>query len=348
VEIEGYNRDGWQNTQEAIASGAKILFQPTAIADPLLCRADILEKKGNGWTLNEVKSATTVKKEYPYDIAFQHMCFENAGIKIDRINLVHINNKYIRQGDIELDKLFVSEDITEAAMEKMEEAKQIIRLAIQTVKRNEPPDDKMLSLCSNPRTCEYLKIWYEYIGKSIALPEIEETTNAKGIEEKLSELQYPLYFLDYETWSAAIPPFDSTRPYQNIPFQYSLGIKSSPDTEVKYTEFLSRKFENPVPALLAQLKKEIGPKGSVLAWNSSFERGCNDEMARMEPCYADFLKGVNERMFDPMMIFKLKNQLYTRNAFGGSASLKAVLPVLCPELAYDDLVERVRKLKVQD
>ena len=102
-------------------------------------------------------------------------------------------------------------------------------------------------------------------------------------------------------------------------------------------EFLAREFENPVPKLLAQFKHDIGPKGSVVVWNESFEKGCNDEMARMEPDYADFLKAVNDRIFDLMVIFKLKNQLYTRNAFRKSASLKMVLPVICPELSYAPL-----------
>ena len=337
AEVKGFNREGWQNTQKLMASGAEILFQPTAVADPITCRADILEKSGASWTLNEVKAATTVKKEYPYDVAFQRMCFENAGVKVGRTNLVHINNRYIRKGEVEPKKLFISEDITDIVLEHAPEVKQLIPLAVEVVNRREAPDKNMLASCPNPKTCEYLKMYLESIGQKQEMPKIEEVTDAAGINEKLAELKYPLYFLDYETYGTAIPPFDGTRPYQNTPFQYSLLVQEKRGAAPKHTEFLAREFENPVPALLAQLQRDIGNKGSVIVWSESFEKGCNDEMARMEPGFADFLKSVNDRIFDLMIIFKLKNQLYTRNAFMGSHSLKKVLPALCPELAYDDL-----------
>jgi len=337
--VSGFNRQGWENTQRLMKGGEKILFQPTAVAGNIACRADILEKDKNGgsWIINEVKSATSVKKEYPYDIAFQRICFENAGVEISGTNLIHINNKYIRKGDVEPKKLFNSENITNEALEKMEEVKKLIPGALRVLERREEPDEKFLAQCQNPKTCEYMKYYLESLGETREETEFESSEDKTGIAEKLSVLKYPLYFLDYETYSAAIPPFDGTRPYQNIPFQYSLFIKKSPGAAVVYKEFLARKFENPVPELLSQMKSDIGPDGSVIVWNMSFEKGCNDEMARMEEDYAEFLRGVNGRIFDLMLIFKLKNQLYVRSEFQGSASLKKVLPVMCPELAYGSL-----------
>lgn len=340
VEVEGYNQEGWQNTQKIIADGAKILFQPTVVAGELTCRADILEKDGNGWIINEVKAATRVKKEYPYDVAFQQICFENADIRVAGANLIHINNQYIRKGEIDPKKLFVSEDIADAVLEKTPETKRLIPLALEVLKNQEAPNEEFLALCFNPRTCEYLKIYLESTGKKPDLLEIEPSTDLTGIKEKLSELKYPLYFLDYETHSSAIPSFDGTRPYQNVPFQYSLIVMESPRAEPKYFEFLARKFENPVPELLLRLKKDLGSEGSVIVWNESFEKRCNEEMARMEPAYAKFLQNVNDRVFDLMLIFKFKNQLYVRSEFQKSASLKKVLPIVCPELSYESLVIR--------
>ncbi len=92
--------------------------------------------------------------------------------------------------------------------------------------------------------------------------------------------------------------------------------------------------------MLAQLKKDIGPKGTVIAWFASFEKTRNEEMAKMEPAYADFLKSVNDRVFDLMLIFKFKNQMYIKSEFKKLASLKIVLPVLCPELSYESLAIR--------
>ena len=100
---------------------------------------------------------------------------------------------------------------------------------------------------------------------------------------------------------------------------------------------MARVFENPATALLAQLKRDIGANGSIVAWNASFEKGCNEEMARMEPECADFLKAINDRFFDLMLIFKFKRQIYVKSEFQKSASLKKVLPVICPELSYKSL-----------
>jgi hypothetical protein len=92
---------------------------------------------------------------------------------------------------------------------------------------------------------------------------------------------------------------------------------------------------DPAPAIAASLAQHIGKKGSIIVWNMTFEASRNAELGRMLPKYAAFFADMNERMFDLMMI--VKKGSYTDSRFGGSASLKKVLPVLCPELAYDDL-----------
>ncbi len=377
VEIKGYNQEGWENTKKAMARDGKVLFQPTVVADLLTCRADILtkSKKGDSWDINEVKMATTVKKEYIYDVGFQRICFENAGIKIGRTNLVHINRDYVRHGEIEIEKLFISEDITDEVIEKLSEIKKEIEKALKIVKIKNRLDLQLIEGCSNPKRCEYLECYckgvpemYSVVDKIspkhlLALlnrkildskniqPDILESVGYKpkenftridaiAIKKELEKLKYPLYFLDYETYGAAIPPFDGTRPYQQIPFQYSLIMKDSPTAPVRHAEFLLRRFENPVPELLARLKRDIGPEGSVIVWFASFEVGRNKEMAEMKPAFADFLKSVNGRVFDLMSIFKFKNQMYVKSEFKELASLKIILPILCPELSYDALVIR--------
>lgn len=155
------------------------------------------------------------------------------------------------------------------------------------------------------------------------------------IKHFLDSLTYPLYFLDYETLGSVIPPFDRMRPYQQLPFQYSLHVIPSPDVTPIHTEFLHTENSNPAPALISQLKEDIGPTGTVLTWNQSFEMGCHDTMAAMFPEHADFLHGINDRVQDLMLPFF--NGWYNDARFGASASIKKVLPVLVPELSYDDL-----------
>lgn len=158
----------------------------------------------------------------------------------------------------------------------------------------------------------------------------------EGIQKELSQLQYPLYFLDYETFFPAIPLFDGYKPYQQMVFQYSLHILRGPDQEPEHYEYLAEALENPVPSLAAKLCEDIGTEGSVIVWNKSFEMSRNKEMAELAPNHASVLLGINDRVYDLMEIFR--KQLYVHPDFRGSCSIKDVLPVLVPDLSYKDLV----------
>lgn len=155
------------------------------------------------------------------------------------------------------------------------------------------------------------------------------------IKEFLNTFQYPLYFFDYETLSSVIPDFDGGSPYKDYPFQYSLHIIDSPGGETKHTEYLHQENSNPMPSLLKKMTEDIGDAGTILSWNMSYEKGCNDRMAKMYPEYEEFLKSVNDRMLDLMTPFS--NMWFFDKDFFGSASVKNVLPVLCPELNHKEL-----------
>lgn len=360
VEIKGFNHEGWTNTQQAIARGDTILFQPTVVANPLTCRADILtkSKEGDGWDLNEVKMATSVKPDYLYDVGFQRICFEKAGIKINRTKLVHINKDYVRHGDIEIGKLFVSEDITDQVEKKLPEVQEGIEHALKVMEIKERLDLRLIEQCNNPKNCDYLECYCKELpalyplvdklsAKSLLILLNREIVKPENIKADVLESvgykpQEPFTEINASAIKAEtpIPPFDGTWPYQQIPFQYSLTIKDSPTAPVRHAEFLMRNFKNPVPELLSQLEKDIGKEGSVIVWYAPFETARNREMAEMVPDYADLLQSVNERMFDLMVIFKFKNQMYIKSEFKELASLKIVLPVLCPELSYEALAIR--------
>jgi hypothetical protein len=155
------------------------------------------------------------------------------------------------------------------------------------------------------------------------------------IASELGKLRYPLYYFDYETVGGGLPLYDGTRPYQQIPFQYSLHIQQEEGGELEHREFLARSSANPMPALIEQLKGDIGPEGIVIAWNMQFEKGVNSMMAALYPDEAEFLEDLNRRMRDLMDPFY--KGYYCDAAFHGSASLKMVLPVVVPELSYKNL-----------
>jgi hypothetical protein len=155
------------------------------------------------------------------------------------------------------------------------------------------------------------------------------------IKEFLDSFEYPLYFLDYETYSCVIPFFDGQRPYQQVPFQYSLHVIREPGGEVEHYEYLHDANSNPIIPLSETLKSQIGDTGTVLAWNMGFEKSCNTKMGESHPEFAEFYAAVNERVNDLDIPFA--NNWYVDERFHGSFSIKKVLPVLVPELSYKEL-----------
>jgi hypothetical protein len=163
----------------------------------------------------------------------------------------------------------------------------------------------------------------------------ERMIDKESIKEFLDTFEYPLYFFDYETMSSVIPMYDGMHPYRDYPFQYSLHILDSPDSELRHEEYLHTENSNPMPGLIEKMKQDFGDKGTILTWNMSYEMGCNDRMAEIYPEHAPFLQNINERIQDLMLPFF--KQWFIDKDFYGSASVKNVLPVLVPELSYKDL-----------
>lgn len=155
------------------------------------------------------------------------------------------------------------------------------------------------------------------------------------IVQFLDGLVYPLYFLDYETIMPAIPLFDGTRSYQQIPFQFSLHIQKNKGGPVTHSEFLFTASGDPRMDFLVHLLNDCGDKGSVVVYNRVFEAGVNMSLAQAFPNYSEALSGINDRMVDLLVPFRTR-ALYHPD-MRGSASLKSVLPAFVPDLSYDDI-----------
>lgn len=155
------------------------------------------------------------------------------------------------------------------------------------------------------------------------------------IKEFISSWEYPIYFLDYETMGGLIPAFDGLRPYQQVPFQYSLHYIEKEGGKLKHKEYLHTDNTNPGEYVAECLKRDLVPTGSIVVWYQDFEKGVNTNVGKMWPEYADFMAGVNNRIVDLMVPFS--NGWYVHPDSFGSASIKYVLPALVPELSYKDL-----------
>ena len=154
------------------------------------------------------------------------------------------------------------------------------------------------------------------------------------IESFYEKVRYPVCFLDYETYSSAIPIVEGIKPHAHIPFQFSIHIKQSENkADLQHFEYLADKAELP-SKMIEALEKVIGPNGSIVSWHKSFENKQNKEMGILYPDKDEFLKNVIERTIDLEDIFKGG---YVDIAFGGSTSIKKVLPVIVPDLNYDNM-----------
>ncbi len=378
--------DGYQEylslpkrTLEAIENGAKTILQGRLESESITCIFDVLDRvTGNVFDLYEIKSSTSVKIDHEYDLAFQVVVLEQAGLTIRNVGVIHVNNQYIRKGPIDTKAITKTTDVTEAVRLLVDETKLNIQQALRTIQSDTPPGmsprfvrfgpiDEWLAIYKSlytdldPHSIYHLAtIKPQLVGEledlgithmkdipdHITLSEKQKRqvhvtkTNQRLIEKtKISEfmknIQYPLYFLDYETLSSVIPFFDGIRPYQQVPFQYSLHILESPDAPLHHKEYLHTENTHPGLPLLQRLKNDIGDKGTVLVWYEKFEKSRNKELGDMFPEYADFMQNVNNRMVDLMIPFS-EGWFVDKNFFG-SASIKNVLPVLVSELSYKTL-----------
>jgi hypothetical protein len=208
----------------------------------------------------------------------------------------------------------------------------IARIGSSKKKLTELIDSKIYDIAEIPENIKLSDI--QQIQKDVHISQIP-VIDLHSIKNELDSLSYPLYFLDYETYPPAIPLFKGFKPYQQIPFQFSLHFLEGPEEELKHFEYLHTEKSDPSKNMITKLKDFIGSTGSIIVWNKKFEKGINSNLLERHPEDAFFLNDINERIYDLMDIFQ--KQFYVHPGFKGKTSIKKVLPVLAPALSYQDL-----------
>lgn len=369
-----------KKTQEAITQEAKTVFQATVLTkDGLFARADILSRNNDGsHDLYEVKASNSIKEDKKHnhlkDACFQKIAFERSGIPVNKAFIIHTNGEYVREMEIDPQKLLKKTDVTEKIKKLYDETEVEINNALSLL-REERIEESGCPCIRKTKTnhCdafEYFNgtlpeqsVWeignirekklcmlldrniqkIEDITEDIELNDKQQRQARSVIEKRpqidegkiqnmLNETAFPLYFFDYEAAVNAVPKIIGTKPWQHIPFQFSLHILSE-DGTLSHKEYLNERLSGTEKVLQAFCEM-VGEGGSIVSWHASYEKKINTEMAKMYPQYAEILKDANDRMFDLEDIFK---EAYTDAAFRGSTSIKKVLPVLCPNLSYKNL-----------
>lgn len=150
------------------------------------------------------------------------------------------------------------------------------------------------------------------------------------LRDVLRGLKYPLYFADFETVNRAIPPFGGMRPYDHLPFQWSVHVQRRPKAEPEHHEFLATDASDPRSEFISSLCATLGERGSIVVY-SSFESQRLSELANWLPEFADRISAIQGRLFDLLPV--IREHTY-HPAYAGSYSIKSVLPALIPELTY--------------
>lgn len=155
------------------------------------------------------------------------------------------------------------------------------------------------------------------------------------LREFVNEIKYPLYFMDFETFTPAVPLYDNSRPYQHILFQFALYFQKNSTSEPEYFEFLADPKEDPRIKFIKNLIDNTRRKGNIIVYNKNFEQTRLEEMARDFPEYEKEIADLISRLKDLMIPFQKK--YFYNPRMEGSYSIKNVLPALAPDLSYSGL-----------
>ncbi|MBN1950921.1 MAG: DUF2779 domain-containing protein [Bacteroidales bacterium] len=370
------SEDSINHTRDLITQGEKVIYEATFVYDDILVAVDILVKTDNCWQIYEVKSATKVKDINIIDIASQQYVLAGNGLTINRVFLVYLNNQYVRNGNLNVESLFVKEDVSERVDSVLPTIPELVAQLKDAIKQSNIPDIDIGPYCSDPYDCDFMGHCWQHIPENsvfnisrlnsrkkfelynegiIEYKDIpqdfklndkqqlqidaylnnEDTINASAIRKFCAEFKYPLYFFDFETFQPPVPLFNHSKPYQQIPFQYSVHYKESADSQVQHLEFLANPNGDPRPPLMEAMINHLGKKGDIVAYHASFEKSRIKEMAADFPKYKSALEEIIPRIKDLEPIFSSKN--YYTPAMKGKSSIKQVLPALIPELSYEGM-----------
>ena len=322
------------DTARYISEGQTIIYEAAFQFDGILCAVDILVKKNNKWYAYEVKSSCSVKEPYLQDAGLQYYVITNAGLALEDIFIVHLNSGYIRNGELEINKLFTPFSVLGFVLDfqpfiasKAAELKGVLSM-------KNAPSIEIGPQCDNPYTCDF----YSFCSKGMEedQPDYGEALiNKEAIREFTNSLQYPLYFMDFETWMAVVPEYDGHWPYRQVNFQYSVHVQQEPGEALQHHEYLAEGPHSTQLEFIENLLQTLGNSGSIVVYNQAFENTRLRELKEEFPQLEATISGVQERIVDLMTPFRRK--FYYLPEMKGSYSIKFVLPAVVPELSYESL-----------
>jgi hypothetical protein len=371
VDAPYYDRDAMvRETRQAMESGAPAVYEATFVHEDVVVRVDVLERKRDGrWNLVEVKQSTKVKPEHIPDLAVQLWVLRGAGVKVNRVELMHLNRD-CRYPD--LTNLFTRSDCTLEVEELVPRVAGQVA-AFKRMLAGELPVVEIGARCDDPWECAFKSrcwagvpehsIWTLYragadrieslerdgvetihdLGDGVGLTAIQDrqrrSVQGEGLivepelARELSTLRFPIAYLDFETVWPAIPVWNRMRPYDQAAVQVSVHLEQE-DGSVEHHEWIADGPGEPRHELGKKVLEFCENAGSVVAYNASFEARCLRDLGWTARGLKRRLGMVEGRLWD--LLPAVRNHVYHPD-FLGSFSIKSVLPALVDDAGYEDL-----------
>jgi Domain of unknown function(DUF2779) len=326
------------------------------------------------WQLIEVKSSTEVKEHHPYDVGIQQYVLNAAHIEASPCLMHLNRDYVYNGREYELDKLFTIEEMGLEVEKLREELPGLVRQQRLVLSQPAPPAIEPGPQCTDPIRCEFYDhcnkplpddhvsllpgISSTKVSQLVAMgvtsihdipadfPLSERQRRAchcvqtqtpyfgKGLREAIGQLNYPIFFMDFETLNPAIPCFAGMRPYDHIPFQWSIHQRNTPGGQAEHYEFLAQDSGDPRLPFLTSLLDILSQQGHVVVYNRGFESQRLVELARWLPDYTGRIADIRARLWDLLDVVR-KNVYHP--GFRGSFSLKQVLPALIHDMTYEGM-----------
>lgn len=362
----------FEATQQALPQ-RRPLFEAAFRLAGALALADVLLPVGRSqWRMVEVKSSTSVKPQYLDDLAIQTFIASRAGVSLAGVALAHIDSRWVYPGGGDYRGLMHEVDLTGEVQERLHAVPQWIAQAQAVVAGSEPTAITTGAQCDNPYPCGFYEHcrsaepaveqpvqwlprlraqqWIEQgivdlrdVPRAALNPQQQRVQDChkrgrvffdrKGAAADLAPYPLPAVFMDFETIQFAVPIWAGTRPYQQIPFQYSVH-RLHADGTLAHREFLDLSGSDPSRAFAERLIRDCGKREPVFVYNAAFETARLRELSERFADLAKPLQGIVNRVVD---LLPVARERYYHPSQQGSWSIKAVLPAAVPDLSYADL-----------
>jgi hypothetical protein len=362
-------------TQTLIEQGLDTVYEAAFSHNGVFVKADILHRGNSGWEIYEVKSSASLKDYHMDDASVQSFVISGTGLPVAKVSLVHINAEYVRHGEIDVHNLFQIVDITDTVKGKESLIAEELQKQQTMLKGDEPVidigphcDDPFAcdfrgycwSHIPSPSVFDYMdkgkpngfNLYQQGIVKmedvspdslgwrqKMQLDGVLHQKNhidVDAVQKFIESLWYSLCFIDFETtFMVPIPMYDGTRPYQQVPFQFSIHLLHELGGALEHHEFLADGATNPQKEFLEKLLATVPRDACIVVWNKGFEISRLKELADAFPERSSETDHLINNIHDLMVPFRDKSFYHWQ--FNGSYSIKVVLPALVPELSYDNL-----------